>query len=65
MRARRREADFKHVMAAAPRVKHNATTAIAVRIDQIGDRRFDTGLTERGDDQVPFPAAISLGVQVL
>jgi hypothetical protein len=52
-------------MAAAPRMKHNAATAIAVRIDQIGDRRFDAGLTERGDDQVPFPSAISLGIQVL
>jgi hypothetical protein len=52
-------------MAAAPRMKHNAATARAVRIDQIGDRRFDSGLTERGDNQVPFPAAISLDIQVL
>jgi hypothetical protein len=46
-------------------MKHNAATAIAMRINQIGNRRFDASLTERGDDQVPFPRAISLGVQVL
>ena len=56
MRARRGEADFEHVVDAAPGMKHGAAAAVAMRVDQLGDRRVDTGLAERLDDEAAFQA---------
>ena len=39
MRAQRREADLEHVVGAAPGMKHRAPAALAMRIDQVVDRR--------------------------
>ena len=62
MRARRREADFQHVMRAAPGVKDDAAAAVAVRVDEIADRRFDPGLAERLDDKAALPRAVWAGL---
>ena len=58
MRARGREADFEHVLGAAPRMEHDAAAAVAVRVDQLADRRLDAGLPQRFDDEVALPGAV-------
>ena len=42
MRAQRGEADLEHVVRAAPRMQHRAPAALAVRVDQIVDRRVES-----------------------
>ena len=65
MRPRRGEADFEHVVGAAPGVKHGAAAALAMRVDQLGDRRVDIGLAERLDDEAALPGAIGSGRPML
>ena len=65
MRAHRRKADREHVMRAAPRVENRAPAAVAVSVDEIGDRRVDAGLTQCGRDQIALPGAVRSGLPVL
>ena len=58
MRARRREADFEDVWGAAPGMKHRAAAAVAVRVNEIGHRRFNAGLAQRLDDETVLPRAV-------
>ena len=44
MRTRRRKTDFEHVMGAAPGVEDDAAAAVAVSVDEVGNRRLDAGL---------------------
>ena len=65
MRPRRGEADFEHVVGAAPGMKHGAAAAVAMGVDQLGDRRVDAGLAERIDDEAAFPGAVGSGRPML
>src|SRR4029077_19660909 len=65
MGARGRKADFENVMAAAPGGDHAAEAAVAVGVDQVGDRRFDAGLAQRRDDEIAFPGAIVFALPML
>ena len=65
MRARRREADLEHVARAAPRMQHGAPAALAMRVDQVVDRRVEPGLRERVDDEIALPGAVALAAPVL
>ncbi len=65
VRARRRKADFEHVVGAAPAMKHGAAAAVAMRVDQLGDRRLDAGLAQRLDDEAAFPGAVRRGRPML
>ena len=46
VRARGGEADLKHVMRAAPGMEHGPAAALAMRVDEIGDRRVEAGLAQ-------------------
>jgi len=61
----RREADFKHVMRAAPGVEHGPAAALAMRIDEIADRGVEAGLPQGGDEKVALPCPIRRGVPML
>ena len=65
VRARRRKPDFEHVMSAAPGVKHDAAAAVAVGVDEVGDRCGDAGLLQRGDDQIALPFAVGRTLPML
>ena len=65
MRPRRGEADFEHVVGAAPSVKHRAAAAVAMRVDKLGDRRLDAGLAQRLDDEAALPCAVGSGRPML
>ncbi len=62
MRARGGEADFEHVMAAAPGMENGAAAALAMGVDEVGDRRVEAGLPQRLDNEIALPGAIVLGV---
>ena len=51
MRARRRKSDFQHIVRAAAGVKHGAAAALAVRVDEIADRRVEAGLPKAVDHE--------------
>ena len=52
-------------MAAAPRVENDAAAAFAVRVDQVADRRLDTGLAQRFDDETALPGAVGRACPML
>jgi len=52
-------------MGAAPRVKHGAAAAIAVGVNEIGDRRVNAGLSERRDNEIALPRALGCGLPML
>ena len=58
MRARRRKADFEHRFGAAAGVEYGAPATIAVRIEEVGDRRIEARLPQRFHDQAAFPRSI-------
>ena len=62
---RRRKADLEHIVRAAPGMKYGAAAAVAMGIDQLGDRRVEPGLAQRLDDEIALPGAIAGGVPVL
>ena len=59
VRMQRGEADFEHVMGAAPRMQYDAPPSFAVRVDDIPDLGRDAGLGERGDDEIALPRAVA------
>jgi hypothetical protein len=46
-------------------MKDNTATAVTVRVDQIGDRRFDAGLAQRLDDEAALPRPVSRRLPML
>src|SRR5579863_3445539 len=65
MRARGGEAYLKHPMRAAPGVEHGPAAALAMRVDEVGDRGIEAGLPQRRDEEVALPRAIMGSVPVL
>ena len=52
-------------MRAAPRMEDGAPPALAVRVDQVADRRVEARLPQRRDDQAALPFAIAREIPVL
>ena len=56
MRPERRESDLEHVMRAAPRMEHGAAASLAMRVDQIVDRRLEPALASASTTRPRFQA---------
>src|SRR6185437_11005432 len=65
VRARGGKSDFEHLVRAAARMKYRATAAIAVRVDEVADRRIEARLPQRLDHETAFPGAIRRALPVL
>src|SRR5690349_7318436 len=65
MRAVGGKSDFEDAVRAAPRVKHRAPPSLAVRVDQLADRRSEPRLLQRLDHEVAFPVAVAREIPVL
>src|SRR5205085_10365385 len=53
------------IVGAAPRMKHRAPAAFAVRIDQFADRYVEARLAQRVGDQAALPVAVTRDIPVL
>ena len=65
MRMSRGKADLEQVMRTFPRMQSHAAAAFAVGIDQGKNLAVDFCLRKRGDNEVAFPGAVTLGLPVL
>ena len=65
MRTRRRESDFENIVRAAAGVKHCAAAALAVRVDEIADRRVEACLPKGIDHEAAFPRPVRRTLPVL
>jgi hypothetical protein len=65
VRARGGKTDFEHIPRPAPRVEYGPAAAFAVRVNEVGDRRVEACLTQRLDNEVTLPGAVSDGIPVL
>ena len=52
-------------MGSTPRVENRTAAALAVSVDELGDRNLQAGLAQRIDHEVPFPGAIMRHIPVL
>jgi len=65
MRAGGGKADLEHVMGAAPGVEYGAVAALAVGVDEVGDRHAEAGLPQRFDHEIALPSAVACEIPVL
>ena len=65
MRAGRRETDLEHIVGAAAGVKDDAAAAVAMRVDEIGDRRINARLAQRIDREIALPGPVSRRLPML
>jgi hypothetical protein len=65
MRTRGGKADLEHLMRAPPGVEYRPAAALAVRVDEFGDRRVEARLPQRFDDEIALPGAVARKVPVL
>jgi len=62
---RRSEADLQDIVGTAARMQHGAAAALAMGIDEVGDRRRNAGVTELRHHRLALPGSIRRGVPML
>src|SRR5205085_4250355 len=65
MRTITHEAEFEHIVAAAPCVKNGTAPPFSMRVDQSADGRFQPRPAQRVNDESTFPVPIAREIPML